>query len=366
MHSEHTLHFFLLAAMLGLALIAALPAGDKSTETRIVREAFDLRCSGQAMEAATLLEKVLADHPESAAADYELARTRLQLGLGNPRELLTSLPGIRQQADQALAKAPDRQMYRYFDCQVAFMQAYLSLMREPAAAPERVAKLGDLLDAMWTGPPACPAAGLQLVELYAVLNEEQGGDRAAAERYAAALQEADPVWGARAQALLLPEDENPVAFWEKMATQYPDNADVQQELGRAHLFAEAPEAGAACFQKALQADQARTILLLDLARYYMYQIMRDKTRAEALAPRSIAWLEKYLATEPIAPLKAYALGIKGRLLMTGGDQAEGQRVLEEAKAVDPHYSRASGVPGAELFVPPGETAIVHRYLFRPF
>ncbi|MBN2431993.1 MAG: hypothetical protein JXQ27_10975 [Acidobacteria bacterium] len=366
MHNQHNLRFFLLTAMLGLALTATLPAGDESTETRIVREAFDLRCSGQATEAVTLLEKVLADHPDSAAASYELARTRLQLGLGNPQESLTILPEVRQLADQAVARAPERLMYRYFDCHVAFMQAYLSLMREPAAAPPRVAELGNLLDAIWTGPPACPAAGLQLVELYAVLDREQGGDRAVAERYAAALQEADLVWGARARALLLPEGEDTVAFWEKMAGQYPDSADVQQELGRAHLFAEAPEAGAACFEKALRADPARTILLLDLARYYMYQIMRDKTRAEALAPQSIAWLEKYLATQPIAPLKAYALGIKGRLLMACGDQAEGQRVLEEAAGVDPHYSRVSGVPGAELFVPPGETVIVHRYLFRPF
>jgi hypothetical protein len=49
-----------------------------------------------------------------------------------------------------------------------------------------------------------------------------------------------------------------------------------------------------------------------------------------------------------------------------GNQAEAEKLMDEAKSLDPYFSRASGVPTLLLFDPPDQ--ISHHYFsfFNPF
>jgi hypothetical protein len=49
-----------------------------------------------------------------------------------------------------------------------------------------------------------------------------------------------------------------------------------------------------------------------------------------------------------------------------GDKENGSKLQEEAKILDPNYSKAFGTPGQILFDPPDEISRVHAYFSRPF
>jgi hypothetical protein len=50
-------------------------------------EAYKLRMKGEVDQARTLLEETLSERPDDAAAHYELARTRMHMALGDPKNL---------------------------------------------------------------------------------------------------------------------------------------------------------------------------------------------------------------------------------------------------------------------------------------
>jgi hypothetical protein len=100
----------------------------------------------------------------------------------------------------------------------------------------------------------------------------------------------------------------------------------------------------------------------------MYMVMQDRELAAAELPLAKKYAERYLESkpEPIIPLKAYAMGLLARFDKFLDRQEEADKWMDEAKSLDPYYSKATGLPSMVLFVPPDE--ICHDYVsfFSPF
>jgi tetratricopeptide (TPR) repeat protein len=195
-----------------------------------------------------------------------------------------------------------------------------------------------------------------------------GGDSVKAAAYAEKLKTLNGYFSAKAKAILSPEGTDLVKYWDDLLVLNGREPDFLMEAGKACLYTENPEKAEQYFNEAIQADPSKNILILDLARYHIYKVMQDDQLAGSELPLAKTYLEKYLNTkpEPIIPLKAYATGWLGQIEMFMGNQAEAEKRIEEAKAMDPYFSRATGIPTLLLFDPPDQ--ISHHYFsfFMPF
>ena len=67
-------------------------------------------------------------------------------------------------------------------------------------------------------------------------------------------------------------------------------------------------------------------------------------------------------------MKAWAIGKLAMFNKFQGKEEEFNRLMNEAMALDPSFSKASGLPGLDLYVPPGEIYRSGDYesFLRPF
>jgi len=367
MITKYLLRKLFLGIFLGVAIVnfcAWKCVGAKLDKT--VLQAYELRMNGKADQAKTLLEQVISDDSTNAAALYELARIKLQMGLANPRELFTGLESIEKSIEAARKLDPDNVIYTFFAGRVAFFQAYISLQRDPASAKEKVKKMSDIYESVLKLKPDYLAAMLYLVEINSVLDADQGGDKTKAEEYANQLEKMDKVFGAKARSLLLPEDADIMDYWKKALEKNKNNAHIYEELAKTCMMKGEMEQCQEYIDKAVQLDPKKHALFLDLARYYVMSVMRSKEVKDKPLALAEQALEKYQSYNPIAPLNAYSWEIISRIKYMLDDKQSSDEAREKANKIDPFYSKASGVPGAELFVKPGELLLDHKYLFRPF
>jgi tetratricopeptide (TPR) repeat protein len=340
-----------------------------TAEPRLAEAAYELRMSGKLDEAQQILEDALAQDPDYAAGHFELARIMLHASLGdNPRKMDSLLTATQQSIDRAMAQDSSSAIYPFFAGHVGFMRAYLAMNLGETDAAERVAGSCDAFEAALRLKPDYREARLHLVELYGLLPAEMGGDRSRAEAHMSELAKTDEVYGMKAQSVL---GEVSVADWQTLREKHPRNTDVLEELGKACLWEGDLIAAGECFDEAVAIDSSEVILFLDLGRYHLIhtmELMRSEEQGELqmhLAAAETA-MRRYLETEHPAPMKAYALRMLSHVKHGAGDKEEGDRLKEEAKALDPYPSRATGSPGLVLFAPPGTILQDHRYLTRPF
>ncbi|MBC8183149.1 hypothetical protein H8E88_18755 [candidate division KSB1 bacterium] len=331
-----------------------------------VLKAYDLRMNGKADEAKTLLEQVISEDSSNAAALYELARTKFQMGLANPRELFPSLENIEKLTESAREHEPDNVIYAFFAGNVAFFQAYISLQRDPASAKERVKKLTGIYESVLELKPDYLKAMLFIVEINSILNADQGGDKTKAEAYAAKLEKMDKVYGAKARSLLLPEETDIMDYWKKVLEKNKDNALIYEELAKTCMMLGEMEHCQEYINQAVKLEAKKHALYLDLARYYIMSAMRSKEAKDKPLAFAEQAIEKYQSYNPIAPLDAFSWGVIARIKYMLDDKQSSDAAKEKANKIDPYRSKATGVPGAELFVKPGELLLDHKYLFRPF
>ena len=173
------------------------------------------------------------------------------------------------------------------------------------------------------------------------------------------------VYGAKARSLLLPDSADRIEFWQTVLENNERDADVLEELGKACLYDEKIDEGAGYLEKAVEADPQREFLLLDLGRFHLYTVMRDDSAKETALPAAEKAIRKFLETDPDNPLRAYSVKLLSRIKGGLGEKDAMEELRKEAHALDPHHSRASGLPSLDLFVSPGEANRRHRYLFRP-
>lgn len=351
-------------AAVSMELPSAAPAADSAAT-----KAYRLRMEGKVDQARSLLEKTLAEKPDDATAHYELARTRMHMTLGNPKDMERDLADAQKSVDQAVALGPRKVMYHTFAGRVAFFRAYYAMMLGKPNVKEHLAKACNAFDTALKAAPDYPQVVLFLVELHSKFPESAGADRQKAMEYAERLSK-DDLYAAKAKSILSSESCG-VEFWKAfLSKKKPGNADVLEELGKAHLREDQVEQAVKCFELAIKRDPGKTYLFLDLSRYHTFRAMRARKTDKRLFEESRAAggeaIAKYLRSKPIRPMEAYALGVLAKYKLASGDKEQGQEFIRRAKALDPYFSKATGAPSPDLFIPPSEISRKHRYLTRPF
>ena len=213
--------------------------------------------------------------------------------------------------------------------------------------------------------PDYHAARMHLVDIYSHLPDNLGGDREKAEAHAKELLKYDPVWAARAEAILLPENAGLVDFWLRAGENFRDDPMALQELGRAYLYQGDVRNAKICFRKAMELEEGKCTLLLDLGRYYLKQLRKDKIMAGEHSSRAEAYLLEYIDTGPVNPHQAWCYAKLAWLKDLGGEKNEGARLREEAQRLDMRFSREEAPPSLLLFISPGELFNEFESYFRP-
>jgi len=329
------------------------------------QQAYELRINGNADSARVLLEQALAADSTNAAAWYELARTKHHIGLGNPRALFENLENLHQTIARAVEYDPDNVTYSFYNGYVSYCVAFAYLMMGQPDAVLRVAEVVSAYEDVLNLKPDYFEAKLYLVEVLG-LPAKMGGDSTQAEAYVQQLEAAGATYAAKARELRLPEDADRISFWQAVVEKNPGNADAIEQLGKAYLYQENSEQGTKYLEEAMNADPERELLILDLARYYLMAGMQDSAKRETVLPLAEKFIQKYLETDPISPLKAYAYELSAKAKFGLGDNETANALREEAGAIDPNFSKAFGVPPAILFEKPNEISHYHTYFFRPF
>ena len=354
--------------LFSLVLICFLAAGAKTgvKPVKEVKKAFELRMSGKVDEAKALLESVLAKDSTVAMAHYEMARLKHYMMVGSGE---MNIDGTFASASKAVTYDPENVTYAYFKAITGFMKAFMAMHTgDQGAIKNNISETCILLENVLALKPDYCEPMLYLVEIYGMLPAEMGGDSLKALAWAGKLAATDKYFGARAKAALTPEGNSMVKFWEDQIILNGRTPELLRQAGIACLFEDKPEQAEKYFEEAMKSDPSKNTGMLDLGRYHMMKVMQNRELAATELPLAKAFMEKYLETtpEPVVPLKSYTLGLLGRIEMFSGNQAAGDKLMEEAAALDKYFSKASGVPALLLFVPPDQ--VCHQYFsfFSPF
>jgi tetratricopeptide (TPR) repeat protein len=352
-------------AVLSLAVVGRSPL-EAAEPDDVSKQAYELRMKGDATAAKALLEQALAENNEDAAAHFELARVHAHLATGNPRKLKEHVEGALQSIRKAVKLKPVDAAYLLFQGHVEFFHAYLSMHEGETGVQERVEQLCGTFERAVAAGPDSPTPRLYLVEIYGTLSGEMGGDRAKAEIHARKLENLDAVLHAKARSILLPEGADRVEFWKGILKEHEGDADVLEELGKACLLGGKYHEGAGYLEQAIKSGTKKEILLLDLARFHLLKVMHGEGPKEAALAAAEKAARRYLDTKPSPPMRAYALEILAKIKFGMDDKESVARLREEAAKIDPHHSKAFGIPNQMLFSAPGQVPTGHRYLLRPF
>jgi tetratricopeptide (TPR) repeat protein len=336
----------------------------------VVQKAYDLRMHGKLDEAKILLEGAIVNDSSNAAVYYEFVRLQLHkvLGILSKENLSNLLGDAQNNINRAVKLNPQNFIYTYFSGYIGFLEAYFSLMTGEQPK-EKLAKAIENFESALKIKPDHYQTKLYLIELYSQFPEEAGGDRLKAEQYVVQLEGIGGIIGAKARSIVLPEETDKVYYWQNVLKQLNDNADVLEELGKAYLGEDKVDSALSCFEKAIEIDKEKIFLNLDMSIYYSFLGMRagdDKELLKKCVMSGDSAIVRYIESKPIQPMLAYALGVRGRFKFFLGEQEQGQALFKEAETLDPYFSKATGTPSTDLFIPPGEISKKHRYLMRPF
>lgn len=328
---------------------------------KAVLDAYELRINGKIDDALSLLKTTLAEDSTNATAHFELARTLNYMNMMGSKEADNHLK-------KALELEPDNVVFAYYNAKNCFLKAYISAQQGKGNTKELVNKSCNEFIRVLGLNAEYPEALMYLVEFYGMLPDEMGGNKTEAKKYADILEKVDKFYGAKARLVMMPEGTDIVKYWTEYISENGEDCKVLKELGVAYLFNENIEGAKESFEKAMAIDMAENVRLLDLARYHMMKVMQNRNAAETELPKAKEYLQEYLKSipEPIAPLKAYAIGMLVKIEMFSGNKIEGQQLMQQAKALDPYFSRATAIPSLALFEPPTEIDHHFQSYFIPY
>jgi tetratricopeptide (TPR) repeat protein len=332
---------------------------------KTVLQAYELRIDGKVDSAKVLLELLIVKDPTNAAAYFELARLHHYLGLGNPREIMASLEKMKENIELALNNDPDNVIYSFYNGYINYYDAFISMMMNQPDAKDKVSDVITAYDSVLRLKPDFYEAKLYQIEIL-TLPEEYGGNPEQAKKLAKELEETDEIYGVKARELVLLEEDDRIEFWQNVLDNYPNNAEVLEQFGKAYLYQENIELGRKYLEEAIKIDSGKDILILDLARYYIMSVMRDEKLKEINISAAEEMINKYLETKPVPPLQAYSYGLLAKIKNILGDNEGAEELIEKAASIDPFFSKASGIPPLILFEKPDKISNSHTYFFRPF
>lgn len=316
---------------------------------KTVMEAFELRIDGKPEQAKTLLLTALENDSTNSAAYFELARTLNYMNLRGSKE-----------ADKALKNAlkydPENIVYAYYNAKNCFLKAFIAMQTGGDNAKDLINNVCSEFVQVLEMKPDYPEAMMYLVEIYGMLPENLGGDKIKAEEYTQKLEKLNKFYGAKARLIMMPEGTDMIGYWKNYIAENGEDCLSLKELGVSLLFKDDINGAKENFNKAIAIDKSQNIRLLDLSRFHQMKVMQNRDAAEKELPEAKKYIEQYLASqpEPIPPLKAFALGMLAKFEMFSGNNVEAEKLMEEAKTLDPHFSRASAIPSLALFEPPNK------------
>jgi hypothetical protein len=353
---------FILSGSTGIPVLADPGTGSA------VAEAYQLRVNGKADQAETMLRQHLKSDSTDALAWFELARTCHHIFLGKGEFTPEAWQEVTGFALQAVRYAPDNEVYAYYYAYYRFLNAFISMMRQLPDVGEKVNQTCDAYNAVLQLNPKCNAAKFYLIDIYGMLPPEMGGDRAKAEAIVNGMKGDERIYYAMAQARLLPDTANLVAYWQHVGQETGMGAQVKEELGRAYLLKSDTENGVKYYMEAIQADESKKHLTMNLVRYHLMAAQQDPSAKEAHLKSATDLVNGYLQSdpEPVPTLKAYAYSTLSMINMFGGDQEAGNQYREMADAIDPYCSKATGMAPDMLYCPPEKVKIQYSSFFMPF
>jgi len=359
----------LFLAFSALFLLFSTVSLNAQFEEESARAAYELRMKGEILYAAAMLEKLTSQgKTEQGLVQYEMARTRTHQQLGGANWAGPDM--IIGQSQWALSENPGNLLFAYYDAECRFGKAYISLMEENENASKDISQATEKLEKVLEMGPDFHEVRVQLVEIYSQLPEELAGNMEKAESHAAFLENRDPYFGMLARDAMLPDSLSRVEFWKKKVKENPKDTRMAVKLGKAYLLEGNIDEARPLFESAMKEDQKHNILWLQIARYHMYQVMWGQGEAQNELPLAEEAINLYLESkpEPIAPMRAWALGKLSMFKSYSGQEEEAKRLMNEATALDPSFSKATGLPAFDLYVPPGELYDSGDYVsfLRPF
>ncbi len=355
------LAFIFVLPLLGLFDLSAQFAEES------VQAAYDLRMNGEIWYARAMLNKLNDQGQKDGFAHYEIARLKMAQIQGGVNIQMNE---IINSAIQAVKSDSGNIAFAFLEASTRFSKAYMSIMKEAESAKKNVDEAVTCFERVLELKPDYHEARMQLVEIYHALPEDMGGEKQKAAAHARHLKEMDWFFGVQAGEIMRPEETGRVEYWKQAWKDNGKDIRVQEQLGMAYLADGNLEEARPIFKKLMESDPANNTLMLHIARHHMYQVMWDRSKAEVELPLAEAAIKEYLSLEPepIASLKAWAIGNLAKIKFFSGDQEEGDKLMAKAKALDPVFSKASACPGMELYISPGEIYRSGEYssFLRPF
>jgi len=322
--------------------------------------------NGKIDEAKAMLEGILAKDSTNAMAHYEMARIKHYMLIGGGG---TKIDDILSSINKAVTYDPKNVTYAYYKGIAYFLNAFMAMqMGQEGEVKNRVTETCAQFENVLKLKPDYNEAMLYLVEIYGMLPREMGGDSAKAVVYAGKLAKANKYFGAKAKAVLAPENTDQLKYWEDLLVINPKDPEYYKEAGNACLFKDDAVKAEKYYDEAIKLNALNNILVINLGRYHMMKVMQNRDLAKTELPVAKTYLEKYLKTipEPVVPLKAYTLGAISMCERFTGNQAESDKLVAEAKSLDKYFSRASGVPELLLFDPPSQISHHYSSFFSPY
>jgi len=333
-----------------------------------VLQAYELRISGKADKAEELLNELLKTDSTNAAAYFELARTKHHMFLGKDQIAPEKWEDIVFSLQQAVRLVPNNEIYAFYYAYACFFNAYISMMMEKPDAGAAIALTCDAFQVVLNLEPDCHEAQLYLVDIYAYLPENMGGDKEKAGVLASDLNHKDKIWGAMANARLMADNTDFVSYWQNVTKEAGNDAQASEELGRAYLLQSDTENGTKYFLEAINADITKRYLYMNLVRYHVMLSQQNPDLKSVHLEEAERLVNIYLQSVPalVGPVKAYAYGALGMIRMFGGDNAGSNEYRQMAASIDPYYSRGSGNPSEMLYGLPDEVKIHYSSFLMPF
>lgn len=338
---------------------------DKNTR---VLQAYELRMNGHADSALAILDQVVAQDSANGLAWFEIARTYDHMALGGSGNMLEMHEKIHDAIRKAVEADPENAYFLVQRGAYEALDVYVALKMGTGDVSDALKKVEQTYNAVAEMDADYIGGKLTLVEYFGGLPPEMGGDKDKAEKYAEELAQADLILGAKAREILMPEDADYIAFWEGIIEQDPENPEPYRSLASIYLYSDSINEARKYLDKVMELDPGDKNPYLTLGRYYMMQVMQGRAPLDSIAPLIEGEFNKYLESdpEPSGPMKAWIYGHLAKVKFHSGDKEAGEKLLQDANALDPYFSKAFGEPGKDLYAPPDEVVMNPNYFFRPF
>jgi tetratricopeptide (TPR) repeat protein len=369
-NDTHNGSYRFLKPMLVFIFILSIPGSfdlPAQFDEESVKAAYELRLNGETRYARAMLQKLLDRDQSDGMAHYELARLKMAQMLGGSD---VEIGSIIHSARQAVKADSGDVVFAYTEASALFSRAYMAIMKEAEDAKKQVDEAVAAYERVLELKPDYHEARMQLIEFYYALPEDMGGNKEKAATHARELEEMDWFFAAQAGEIMRPEGTSRIDYWQQVLKERSGNLRVNKQMGLAYLEEGELDEARALFDEVMKSDPSSNTLMLDMARYHIYQVMWDRSKAGEELPLAEKAIREYLSMEPepIAPLKAWALGNLARIKFFSGQEGEGKQLMAEARALDPFFSKATDVPDMGIYIPPGEIYRPGEYssFLRPF